>query len=658
MSVVIPDKLKDLPINRVLPKINLNNDFILVAATGTGKTMLIPALIAGNNGRLVILRQPTRKIAELTFKALQTFWGDQLTIGIMTSEIKELDMRLINSYNMIVVTDGELSILLKVLDKSRLTVVVDEVHWQQPATEVEISLGENYKRLNPLMQVVFLSATIDPYLFVNYFEKTSNNPIPDTIIRGICERSRTEEVNSIEQKQVLKVYYSEGVAFPVKKSVIQVEKINDIEDELMGFCYRMKTMNEAGLVFMGTRAEILSASIRYNSILPTMFVNADTPVDEMLAFLKMNPSCVVFATIALSTSITLPFYATLIIDSTSDSEYIEALEQKVNKHGIPTDSNEILQKAGRVGRTREGEAILVTERDISWDLIKPSNIIPPLRKVLPISATLISASHGVDISKANLLSNLSPSQISKSLTKLKAMNFLEQDGTISEMGAKAVSLPLDPDDAKLLMSMPPNYLAATAAFLSFTPGMFYLYEGNNKKMEEFVVNSIPVTKIMILQEAIRNKKDLKDWCKQYSLSYKQVGLALWSFGQIGKRFDKEEADFKEELLGFDIADDKNLMNGYRALICALMPKFYVHMDNTGFTCEYEGKKHYAFLSDIEMFETYELPHPTKVGGRFTLFLTKTKKVMGRVIDATVSPIQDAKQSNGFGTGNRNLSLSI
>lgn len=650
--IKIPEQLKDLPVLKTLPSIDITKDFILTAHTGSGKTLLIPPYICDARKRLCVLRQPTRKMAQLIHRSLTDLFPD-LVIGLITSEDKDTELRYINSYNIIVISDGVLSSIIPKLDKSRTSIIFDECHWMMAITESELVLANIYKQTNPLLQIILLSATISPYIFVSFFESSSKSPVSDSKIRDVCTLSNDEKVNSTIQNQNLCVYYANGTAFPIEKRIIKVSDINDVDKELSEFCYEMRNNKTFGLVFLSTRAEIVSAHKKYFFILPTMYYHADSPTEELigkpatesesekLGFFKSNPNGgVIFATVALSTSATLPFTKTLIIDKSNDCCYVESIEQKISTYGIPCDNNTILQMAGRVGRLFPGTATLVTTRDISWTNIIPTNIIPPLMKELPISAALISSSHGIDISKTRHLSNFSPSQISKSLEKLQRFKFIDTDNKITPLGKRALSLPLEPDDAKFFLSTPTSFLSASAAYLSFPQGMFYIIDSSSPNRhslyKNYTYNSIPLTKISILQDAISNKSNLKNWCFANALNYKRITMSLFNFHQLATKLSKTSTQFEDELLALDFSPDSSTTASYRILLYMLLPKYSVLFDGSGFGIQMDKSKHFSFFSDSEFFSVEDTFMPKKVSGRFSLFKAKNRpEIYGRVSDATL-----------------------
>ena len=76
MEIKYPEGLRDLPVCRALKagKIDLKSDFILIAHTGSGKTLLVPPVIA-LGGRKVVLRQPTRQTCKSVYLRSRSFGG-------------------------------------------------------------------------------------------------------------------------------------------------------------------------------------------------------------------------------------------------------------------------------------------------------------------------------------------------------------------------------------------------------------------------------------------------------------------------------------------------------------------------------------------------------------------------------------------------------
>jgi HrpA-like RNA helicase len=166
MTFNIPEQFKNLPVARNLDKYNADN-FMLVADTGSGKTMLVPAYLHSKTGRKILMRQPTRVATRSAYEGLKEFWGPLgFHIGMMTSEDT---IGTIDDNDITVVTDGEMTHILR-QPKYKFTCIFDEIHSQMAATEIELAIVKTYMNKGMDIRVVLLSATIRPENILNHFE--------------------------------------------------------------------------------------------------------------------------------------------------------------------------------------------------------------------------------------------------------------------------------------------------------------------------------------------------------------------------------------------------------------------------------------------------------------------------------------------------------
>lgn len=582
MNIKFPDALKDLPVAKALSegRIHLDGDFILIAHTGSGKTMLIPAVIA-SKGKKVVLRQPTRQTCKSTYLALQKFWGEQLKVGMHTSEE---DHGSLDECDIMVVTDGVLKNWLKE-PEYELAVIVDELHASMGVTEIEMGIVKTYKKQGLKFQLVMLSATIRPSNVINYFEDLNPKPISQSEIEHICTvlENEGEKVNTINQKQFLKAYYSEGVAYPIEN---RIEKyVEDTSDKNPGsafeFCKHLLAEKKRGLVFACTRNQIqeLCTDVRqYFPELPAEFAHADIPIESIIKFVKDNEPCVVFATVALATSITLPFDEVLIIDKGIDTVWENGIEKQVTN--IKIDNNGVLQRRGRCGRVKPGICTLATEhRDIKkgWSEIKPEALVPPLSKMSPDNVVMTCAQYEVDARGIDILSNIPHEDIEKSVKRLKWLNLIYEDETdntlkLTVLGKKVNALPLEIDIGVMVAQCPDEILPAITAIASFDKGIYNLFRGkiklidgtNAKGVELFdktMVHpkSLLLTKVNILKEAFKARSEenedetLNGWADTNGMWGEKLKKVMFKFYQIcTKGLSKSETKMRERLKEFDV----------------------------------------------------------------------------------------------------------
>jgi hypothetical protein len=214
------------------------------------------------------------------------------------------------------------------------------------------------------------------------------------------------------------------------------------------------------------------------------------------------------------------------------------------------------------------------------------------------------------------------------------MKFIEANNTITPLGKRAMSLPLEPQDAKLLLSTPLSYQPLTSAFLSFPSGMFYLLDPSNPSKHPYLhtqynYDCIPLSKAAILQDAISNKHSLKLWCDSIGLNYKRIQYAIYNYQQIGKKFSKTPDECNEDLLSIDLA---TASIPYRSLVHILMPKFNINLSRPGNNID----GIYSFFSDPDFFTP--VSGPQRVAARLSFFSSSGSKVFGRINDATIIPL--------------------
>lgn len=489
MSFKIPDKLAGLPVAEKLSYIEPEENFILIAHTGSGKTMVIPAYLHYKTGRKILMRQPTRVATKSAYNGLKMFWEPLgFKVGMLTSEDKIGD---VGDNDITVVTDGVMTHLLKE-PKHKYLCIFDEIHSQMAVTEIEMGIVKTYMNEGKDIQIVLLTATIRPENILNHFESLNIQPQTKEYISMICDKVEVGEVvNEVDQQQFLKAYYTEGVAYPIEKKILHAG--GTIKPEI-DFARRMAKEKKRGLIFLCTRREVaeIKDDISDDPLLPpALEVHADVSVDRIVDFVENNEPSIVIATVAMATSVTLPFDEVLIMDKGIDSIYEDGIKRTVTN--IPLDDNGILQRAGRVGRVKPGVATLcsghMVEEQVgaeirrlpmrrSWDDIRPVPVSPPLEKLPPDDVVLTCASYGIDPRELDVLSTLDHSEIEKSVIKLARWNLIEVNGfiKITEKGKKVHNLPVEIGIGVMIADCPWELQPAILAIASMGEGTYHLFK--------------------------------------------------------------------------------------------------------------------------------------------------------------------------------------
>jgi HrpA-like RNA helicase len=513
-------KLADLPVAKAIGRDydGLDEDvYMQVAATGSGKTMLVPVFEALNirtwdeleelveaddvaahlrkHGRKVTLRQPTRITAKSCYRALSGFWGPiGLKVGIKTSEDEE---GTIEDNDITIVTDGVLRVALDRLPKTRVTIIFDEVHWMMAPTEIELGLAKGLLAEGRDIRVRQLSATVRPDNFVRYWEDHNSEPVGEDDIQLVCDAlDEGLIVNDMPQTQMCKVFYAEGVAYETERRIYHPGKQYP---SLMEFAQQVKDEGKRALVFMNTRRQVAETAASIGDEvdgLPTTFAHADVDIDDVIAFVEDNEPCMVFATVALATSVTLPFDYVWVEDSGMSSRWVG--DHYETKSGVPIDNNSLIQRAGRVGRVKPGVAILYSDHTIDripgevslregvnwvrhdWEDIVPVTVETPLENMGLDQVVLTAAAYGIAVDDLDVMSELNINDLKASEAKCVDKGLISGgDGlqmALTELGKKVNGLPLDLDKAYMLATSAYKIMPITIAFAAHDDGVFRLFE--------------------------------------------------------------------------------------------------------------------------------------------------------------------------------------
>ncbi len=611
--VTIPLTLNTLPIIRSLDVLPLDGSFCLVAETGTGKTMIIPVMIHIQTGRKVILRQPTRAAASQVYKALNKFWGQQVDIGIHTSDmsiggVKECDI--------MVCTDGVMRHWLRDME-FEATIVFDEAHQLQAPTEIEMGVVKTRIREGRLLDMVILSATIRPSNILKWLEDLSPNPATPEEIERVCTMLEThgDEVNTTYQPQWMKLFYAEGVPYEISDRVWNWDGREETKRHpgpVLQWCNEVKRGRERGLAFLTTRKEVeMMASLVADQIpgLQTDFVHADRDIDKIIKMAweaeNLNEPLVLFSTPVLGTSVTIPFGHVLV----RDRGLAERFEYGVKKTDVnlPRDSNSIIQMRGRCGRLRPGIFTLVSSFRSGMQDVKPCPVEPPLENQSPNELVIICGQYGVDPNYLDVLSDVLVDDVRHAVNRLKWWGIVREDEdyldflelvappgddrdssmmpgelTLTKFGWSVSVLPLEIERAVMVRRAPRDILPIIIA-IAATPDIFRMFKhevtvvGGNRVPGHDMLDpnlkhpdSSLLTKAKILQAAVRARADpnytLPLFAEDNGLWKRTLEYSLNNYYRICAAMRRSERRMREEFRDMDI---DSLGSACMAYLCSL-----------------------------------------------------------------------------------------
>ncbi len=288
--------------------------FGIVAGTGTGKTLAI------------------RPIAE-------EIVGPSLVAGVVNREREATPET--PTWNVVIVTTGIARRWLQDdLISGEDTLVVDEIHQTSAELELCLALG---KRAG--CRFIWLSATVDPTFYARYLDS-----------------AEVIETSAFDPRLAAKV------------GVVSTTNPLSFLDER--FLRRVVRDRRGVAVFVPTRAatEMIAEKVgeRWERIFTT-FYHGGEPVSRLRPFLEGDARhpYLLSMTAAGQSALNIRGLDTVVIEDAQFTTIVRGGKRVLTR--LPLGANEILQMAGRVhGRVENGEVWILSEREISFDALRPT----------------------------------------------------------------------------------------------------------------------------------------------------------------------------------------------------------------------------------------------------------------------------------------------
>jgi len=364
--------------------------FGIVAGTGTGKTLAI------------------RPIAESILQ-------EPLDVGVVNRE-REATPDTPN-WNVVIVTTGIARRWFQDgLITERDTIVADEIHQTSAELELCLALG---KRVG--CRFIWLSATVDPSFYARYLDS--------------AEVLATQAFD------------------PKLKAKVQV--LPQTPDEFLNERYIRHLLKEKRgvAVFVPTRAEVERLAQNLGEQwkrLHTAFYHGGEPIRVIRPFLEgeVERPFLLAMTAAGQSALNVRGLDTVII---YDARYGNVVERGRNVlHRLYLGANEILQMAGRVhGRVPHGEVVILSDRDIVFDQLRPT---PPEFQLAGDAerVAITCAALGVDARDLDLPVPLDRTAYRRALALLTSRGLVE-DGRLTAYGREVEAMPVERPWGELLV---------------------------------------------------------------------------------------------------------------------------------------------------------------------------------------------------------------
>ncbi|MFN2572096.1 MAG: helicase-related protein [Gemmatimonadales bacterium] len=509
--------------------------FGIVAGTGTGKTLAI------------------RNMAETILKA-------PLKVGVVNREREATPET--PSWNVVIVTTGIARRWFQDgLITAKDTLVVDEIHQTSAEMELCLALGKRAR-----CRFIWLSATVDPSFYADY----------------------------LTSAQVLETHAFDP-ARAARVTVLAEQPLEFLNDR---FIKRVMRERRGVAVFVPTRAEVEQIAKELGDRWPnlaTAFYHGGEPIRVIRPFLDglVKRPFLLAMTAAGQSALNIRGLDTVVI---YDARYTNVVERGKNVlTRAYLGANEILQMAGRVhGRVQQGEVYILSDRDLSFENLRPT--APEFQLAGDAERVAITcAAIGVDATELDLPVPLDRRAYRDSVELLTERGLIEH-GRLTTYGRAVEAMPVERPWGELLYHAEPA-LVPLAAVASNIDSLHRMTREERQLAGLIVPGSDHVTAYNVYAEAVNKhgylgevyglprhlfrEADIERWAEERGVLvkaiedialgtasvYRQLDLPLPEKLPYGDRKMLELlADLLAKIMPFDLVIDEQTADGREARV--------------------------------------------------------------------------------------------
>ena len=505
-----------------------SNVTVLVGETGSGKSTQVVQYLydAGVAERgLIVCTQP-RKVAAISLakhvsREMHVNLGEELGYRVGMNE------KCSKNTKILYVTDH---ILLNecVADRALLRyscVLIDEAHERNINTDMLLAFVKQYLLTRNDLKLVIMSATIEPELFLNYFEHSS-----------ACE----QECNTVSTITV------SGRTFPVEVEYDPLhsrEGLSPETDYVMNAVDVVRTIHANQppgdiLVFLTCAPEIERAcrAVEYlqNEAIVLPLHGKLPPEEQQKVFDDSSPKRrIIFSTNVAETSVTIPGVKYVVDTGLAKEMHFDSRKSMDALEVCMISKSSAEQRKGRAGRVSSGKCYrLYTENDYMSKM--PDRTKPEILRIQLSQVVLKMLEFGVpEVLKFDFVEHPDPIALEAAFDILTSVGAI-QNNTLTDTGKKMAVLPLQPQLSKVLLDAVAVGLGTEAlisvALSSLAGQVFYrggtdeMKDESDKKKLTFChqmgdqITSLSVYKCWQEQERTQRNK----WCLQNYVNAKSM----------------------------------------------------------------------------------------------------------------------------------------
>ncbi|BAM04767.1 ATP-dependent RNA helicase HrpA [Phycisphaera mikurensis] len=499
---------------------------VLCGETGSGKSTQLPKILMelGHGSDGVIAHTQPRRLAARTL-AQRVAAELSVPVGGVVGHSVRFEDRTGPQTRIRYLTDG---LLLAELarDPDLLAcdaVIVDEAH--ERSLNIDFLLGY-LKRLlprRPDLKLVITSATINTQLFAEHFRDEAGEPAPVIEVSGRTypvevRYAPPEDASDAAADRALLEAFDAAVRGTPGDVLVFLPT-----ERAIGDAARLLRGHTQARSFPGGSVEVLPLYARLSN------------AEQQRVFSPSGPGRrVVLATNVAESSVTVPRITSVIDTGTARISRYSARARMQRLPIEPVSQASCRQRAGRCGRVAPGLCIrLYSEEDFDD---RPAFEAPEVLRTSLASVILTMSSMGLgDPADFPFLEPPRPAAIREGRKTLHELGAAEKDGTLTELGRRMATLPVDPRVARMIFAGAEEgclaeVLVIAAALEAQDPRLRPVekQQAADQAHRPFVHPRSDFLTLLNLWDGIHREKDslsggaFKRWCSRTFLSHPKV----------------------------------------------------------------------------------------------------------------------------------------
>ncbi len=393
----------------ILSAVKESDTVIISAETGSGKSTQVPQILF-HAGYDVIVTEPRRIAAiSLADRVAYEMKDSGKVVGYHTAFEKSVS----DATHILYCTDG-LQVAKGISSFENTVLVIDEVHEWNLNIETLIAWVNYARSKGNSIKVVLMSATMDVENILNYFD-------------GAVAITAGGQLFDVEKHQRPSVELVPTIAEAIRSGknclvfVSGKAGINSVKENLPMFC----TKDE--YEFIPLHSELSHS-------------------EQARCFLSYDKPKVVCATNIAQTSITIPDIDVVV--DTGMEKRVEIEDGIEGLYEVNISQSDIIQRAGRAGRVKDGKYYLCSELPIDE---RREYAVPEIQRLSLEKVALKLASVGIDIEDLTFIHQPSKEKIAEAKEALLALGALNRENNITPVGKKLVNIPVSVQYGRMIV---------------------------------------------------------------------------------------------------------------------------------------------------------------------------------------------------------------